>query len=255
MLSKRIIPCLDVRDNQVVKGIGFRNHRIVGEILPFATHYSNSGADELVFYDITASCEERTVSLQWISQVAQTLAIPFTVAGGIRTFDQAKAILHAGADKISINSPALENPNLINELSKQFGSQCVVVGIDSQWIMDDYYVHQYTGSEKTSRNAQRSTREWIKEIQDRGAGEVVLNCMQADGRRAGYDLPQLQEMGTLCQIPMTASGGAGSLTDFSEVFLKTNISGALAASVFHDKILTINEVKSALKALKIEVRL
>ena len=255
MLTKRIIPCLDVRDNQVVKGIGFRNHRIIGDIIPLTALYSNSGADELVFYDITASCEQRTVSPQWINEVAQKLCIPFTVAGGIRSFEQAKAVLHAGADKISINSPALENPNLINELANSFGKQCVVVGIDSQCLIDDYYVYQYTGDEKTSQNAKRKTREWIKEIQERGAGEIVLNCMQADGRRTGYDLIQLQEMSSLCQVPLIASGGAGALADFSELFLKTSVSGALAASVFHDKILTINDVKSTLKALNIEVRL
>lgn len=255
MLTKRIIPCLDVRDNQVVKGIGFRNHRIIGDILPLAQLYSNSGADELVFYDITASCKQRSVSPQWINDVAQSLCIPFTVAGGIRSLDQAKAILHAGADKVSINSPSLENPNLINELANNFGRQCVVIGIDSQWQDDDYYVYQYTGNEQTSRNAKRKTRNWIKEVQERGAGEIVLNCMQADGKRSGYDLRQLQEMGALCQVPLIASGGAGTLNDFSEVFIKTSVSGALAASVFHDKILTINDVKSTLKALNIEVRL
>lgn len=255
MLTKRIIPCLDVRNNQVVKGMGFRNHRVIGEILPLAELYSNSGADELVFYDITASCEQRAVSPQWISAVAKVLHIPFTVAGGIRSFEQAKAILHAGADKISINSPALERPSLINELADNFGKQCVVVGIDSQWSIDDYYVYQYTGNEKTSKNAKRKTRDWINEVQERGAGEIVLNCMQADGRRSGYDLMQLQEISSLCQVPLIASGGAGRLSDFSQVFLKTSVSGALAASVFHDKILTIYEVKSTLRALNIEVRL
>lgn len=178
MLTKRIIPCLDVRDNQVVKGIGFRNHRVIGDILPLAAYYSDAGADELVFYDITASSDRRTVCHEWVTQVAGQLTIPFTVAGGIRSFEQAKTLLHAGADKISINSPALERPELINELSAQFGSQCVVVGIDSQWQIDDYYVYQYTGSEKTSFNSKRRTRDWITEVQERGAGEIVLNCMQ-----------------------------------------------------------------------------
>jgi imidazole glycerol-phosphate synthase subunit HisF len=255
MLTKRIIPCLDVRDNQVVKGVGFRNHRIIGDILPLTAHYSQSGADELVFYDITASSDQRSVNPEWVSQVASTLCIPFTVAGGIRSFEQAKAILNAGADKISINSPALERPQLINELSTQFGSQCVVVGIDSQWIEDDYYVYQYTGSEKTCKNSTRKTRDWIKEVQDRGAGEIVLNCMQADGMRSGYDIVQLQKMNDLCHVPLIASGGAGAIEDFNELFIKVPLSGALAASVFHDKILTIREVKAALNALNIEVRL
>lgn len=255
MLTKRIIPCLDVLDNQVVKGIKFRNHKIIGDILPLAAHYSASGADELVFYDITASSDQRLVCPDWVNQVAATINIPFSVAGGIRSFEQAKSILNAGADKISINSPALENPSLINELSTQFGRQCIVIGIDSQWIIDDYYVYQYTGNEAKSINSKRKTREWIKEIQDRGAGEIVLNCMQSDGVRCGYDIQQLQEMHTLCQVPLIASGGAGTTTDFIEVFLKARVNGALAASVFHDNILTINEVKLALKAQKIEVRL
>ena len=255
MLTKRIIPCLDVRDNQVVKGVKFRNHRIIGDIMPLAAHYSAAGADELVFYDITASSDQRSVCPGWVSQVANTINIPFTVAGGIRSLEQAKSILNAGADKISINSPALENPSLINELSAHFGSQCVVIGIDSQWIIDDYYVYQYTGDETKSVNSKRKTREWIQEIQDRGAGEIVLNCMQSDGVRSGFDVQQLQEMRTLCWLPLIASGGAGTTDDFVDVFLNAQVNGALAASVFHDKILTINEIKLALRAKKIEVRL
>lgn len=255
MLTKRIIPCLDVCDNQVVKGVNFRNHRIIGAVLPLATHYSASGADELVFYDITASSDQRSVSPQWINQIAQNINIPFTVAGGIRTIEQAKSVLNAGADKISINSPALEKPSLINELCAQFGSQCIVIGIDSQWIIDDYYVYQYTGNESTCINSQRKTSEWIQEVQDRGAGEVVLNCMQADGVRSGYDITQLQKMKTLCHVPLIASGGAGCANDFVTVFQETKISGALAASVFHDQILTIEEVKQSLKEKNIEVRL
>lgn len=255
MLTKRIIPCLDVRDNQVVKGVAFRNHRIIGDVVPMAAHYSDSGADELVFYDITASSDKRVVSCEWVEKVAETLCIPFTVAGGVRSFNQAKALLNAGADKISINSPALENPDLINELSGRFGRQCIVVGIDSQWINDDYYVYQYTGNEKITINSRRKTREWINEVQERGAGELVLNCMNADGSRLGYDIEQLNKLSASCSIPLIASGGAGTINDFSDVFMHTKVSGALAASVFHDKTFTINEVKTALKALNIEVRL
>lgn len=255
MLTKRIIPCLDVCDNQVVKGIKFRDHRIIGDILPLAKYYSEAGADELVFYDITASSEQRGVSPGWISQIAAIINIPFTVAGGIRSFVHAKSILNAGADKISINSPALENPSLINELSSCFGTQCVVIGIDSQWVNDDYYVYQYTGNEKTSINSKRKTRDWIREVQDRGAGEIVLNCIQADGVRAGYDLKQLEDLQSLCAVPLIASGGAGSDHDFVSLFQNTTISGALAASIFHDKITTINDVKKALRAHNIEVRL
>ncbi|WP_131779567.1 imidazole glycerol phosphate synthase subunit HisF [Legionella bozemanae] len=255
MLTKRIIPCLDVRDNQVVKGVKFRNHRVVGDTLELAADYSAAGADELVFYDITASSEQRSVCPDWVHQVAETINIPFTVAGGIRSLNQAKSVLNSGADKISINSPALENPDLINELSRNFGSQCVVIGIDSQWIDNDYYVYQYTGDEKKILNSRRKTREWIREVQDRGAGEIVLNCMQSDGVRRGYDLHQLNQVRPLCQVPLIASGGAGSLDDFTKVFLESRVDGALAASIFHDKILTIHEIKLALKKQKIEVRL
>ena len=255
MLTKRIIPCLDVRDNQVVKGVKFRNHRIVGDILALAAEYSAAGADELVFYDITASADQRVVCPDWVNKVAATINIPFTVAGGIRSNNQAKALLNAGADKVSINSPALENPTLINELSQQFGSQCIVIGIDSQWLVDDYYVYQYTGDVHKTLNSKRKTREWIKEVQDRGAGEIVLNCMQSDGVRTGYDLRQLQQMRPLCQVPLIASGGSGTAHDFTEVFIKSQVSGALAASVFHEKIVTINEIKSALKQQNIEVRI
>lgn len=255
MLTKRIIPCLDVRDNQVVKGVKFRNHRVVGDILELAADYSAAGADELVFYDITASSEQRSVCPDWVHQVAETINIPFTVAGGIRSLNQAKSVLNSGADKISINSPALENPDLINELSRSFGSQCIVIGIDSQWIDNDYYVYQYTGDEKKILNSRRKTREWIREVQDRGAGEIVLNCMQSDGVRRGYDLHQLNQVRPLCQVPLIASGGAGSLDDFTKVFLESRVDGALAASIFHDKILTIHEIKLALKKQKTEVRL
>lgn len=255
MLSKRIIPCLDVHDNKVVKGVKFRNHRVIGDILPLATRYSRQGADELVFYDITASSDRRSVCPNWVNQIAATINIPFTVAGGIRNLETAKAILHAGADKLSINSPALENPNLINQLSSEFGSQCVVIGIDSQWVEDDFYVYQYTGDESKSKNSRRKTSDWVHEVQERGAGEIVLNCMQADGVREGYDLKQLARIRQLSKVPLIASGGAGKVADFVHVFLRTEVSGALAASVFHDNILSITDVKQQLAANHIEVRL
>ncbi|CDZ79027.1 Imidazole glycerol phosphate synthase subunit HisF [Legionella massiliensis] len=255
MVAKRIIPCLDVCNNQVVKGVKFLNHRVVGDVLELAKHYSAMGADELVFYDITASSDQRTVSASWINQVAATINIPFTVAGGIRSVAAARAILQAGADKLSINSPALENPSLINELSDEFGSQCVVIGIDSQWLDDDFYVYQYTGDVTKSRNSKRKTLDWIKEVQERGAGEIVLNCMQADGVRSGYDLRQLQLARKQIQVPLIASGGAGKIDDFVQVFLQAKVDGALAASVFHDKLLSIAEVKQQLQTNNIEVRL
>lgn len=254
MVAKRIIPCLDVSDNQVVKGVKFRNHRIIGDILPLAAKYSAEGADELVFYDIKASSSERSVCPVWINQIAQAINIPFTVAGGIRSLMTAKAILHAGADKLSINSPALENPELINQLAQEFGNQCVVVGIDSQWVDDDYYVYQYTGDETKAKNSRRKTLEWIKEVQDRGAGEIVLNCMQVDGVRLGYAIDQLQLVREITHVPLIASGGAGCAEDFVQVFLQARVDGALAASVFHDELLSITEVKQALSTNQIEVR-
>jgi len=255
MLTKRIIPCLDVRDHQVVKGVQFRNHRVVGDILALAEFYSREGADELVFYDIMASSDERSVSTDWVSKVARTINIPFTVAGGIGSLEKAQALLNAGADKISINTPALQNPSLINELSTVFGSQCVVVGIDSQWVEDDYYVYQYTGDESKSCNSRRQTMEWVREVQDRGAGEIVLNCMQSDGVRQGYDLVQLQKVRSITTLPLIASGGAGKASDFLEVFEKAKVDGALAATVFHDRILSIGDLKQMLYNNHLPIRI
>src|SRR5277367_4949225 len=186
VLAKRIIPCLDVRDGQVVKGVRFRDHRIVGDILELAARYRDQGADELVFYDISASPEGRSVDRTWVSRVARTLDIPFCVAGGIRSVAEAEAVLAAGAEKISVNSPALEDPSLIDDLSERFGAQCIVVGIDSQTVNGEYRVQQYTGDIRRTRNTARSTIEWAAEVQRRGAGEIVLNCMSSDGVRGGY---------------------------------------------------------------------
>ena len=254
MLTKRIIPCLDVCNGQVVKGVKFRNHRIIGDVIPLASFYASEGADELVFYDITASSDQRSVCPQWVNQVASTLNIPFTVAGGIRSIEIARSILNAGADKLSINSPALESPELINQLSKEFGSQCVVIGIDSQWVDNDYYVYQYTGDEAKSKNSRRKTSDWVREVQARGAGEIVLNCMQSDGVREGYDMTQLQQMRAITKVPLIASGGAGSVDNFVRVFQDAHVDGALAASIFHEKILSISVVKRALAENNIEVR-
>jgi cyclase len=254
MLTKRIIPCLDVYQGKVVKGIKFRQHRVIGDILTMAADYSQQGADELVFYDITASSEGRVVNSVWINEIAKAINIPFTVAGGIRTVDQAKAVLAAGADKISINSPALETPDLIDKLSRFLGKQCIVIGVDSQWIDKDFYVYQYTGDETKSYNSKRKTVDWIKEVQDRGAGEIVLNCMQVDGVGKGYDLEHLQHIRAITQVPLIASGGAGQEKDFVDVFLHAHVDGALAASVFHDRLLTIDDVKQTLAAHNIEVR-
>jgi len=238
----------------VVKGLRFREHRVVGEIIELARRYRDDGADELVFYDITASPEGRSVDRRWVSRVAEVLDIPFCVAGGVRTVSDAEQILAAGAEKISINSPALERPGLIDELARRFGAQCVVVGIDSQAAPDGLHVHQYTGDPARSRDTQRATLAWLREVQDRGAGEIVLNCMGADGVRAGFDLEQLYAARAACQVPLVASGGAGAVEHFEAAFRHGEVDAALAASVFHSGAIAIGALKQFLRARGIEVR-
>ncbi len=254
MLAKRIIPCLDVKHGKVVKGIQFKNHCVVGDIEEYALYYKNTGADELVFYDITASSDGRSVDRKWVSKVARILDIPFCVAGGIRTIEDARKILASGADKVSINSPALENPELISELSNEFGSQCVVVGIDSYETNGDYYAYQYTGDPNKIRPTLRKTRDWVVEIQKMGAGEIVLNCMNQDGVKNGYDTKQITQLRSLSTVPFIASGGAGSMDDFAQVFQTCNVDGALAASVFHSRKIIISDLKRFLSQKNIEVR-
>lgn len=254
MLAKRIIPCLDVKHGQIVKGVKFRDHKIIGNILEYAKYYSASGADELVFYDITASSEHRTVDKSWINAIAKDINIPFCVAGGIRTLQDAEAVLNAGAEKISINSPALEDPSLINKMVAVFGEQCIVIGIDSKRTGNTFAVCQYTGSEATSKLTQRETSEWVKEVQDRGAGEIVLNCMDSDGVKDGYDLEQIKVLREISHVPLIASGGAGELSHFLDVFNVTNVDGALAASVFHTKQIQIKDLKNYLLSNKVVVR-
>jgi cyclase len=247
MITKRIIPCLDVRDGQVVKGIGFRDHKIVGDIVDLAQIYMDQGADELVFYDITASTRTDGIAPVWVDRIASFLNIPFCVAGGIRSAHQARAILNAGADKISINSPALENPQLITDLADIFGVQCVVVGVDSRKESDgDYYVYQYTGDESKTIASKRRTLDWVQEVQERGAGEIVLNCMNQDGVKNGYDIAQLQKMRDVLNIPLIASGGAGEMAHFKDVFQAADVDGALAASVFHYGHIQIPDLKNYL---------
>jgi len=244
-----------VRDGQVVKGVRFRDHRVVGDILELATRYRAEGADELVFYDITASPEQRSVDRSWISRIAAVLDIPFCVAGGIRSVADAEAVLNAGAEKISVNSPALAEPALIDRLAHRFGSQCVVVGVDSQTVGDDFLVYQYTGDPERSRSTARRTLDWVREAQDRGAGEIVLNCMASDGVRTGYDLAQLQKVRVVCRVPLIASGGAGAMEHFADVFSVAHVDGALAASVFHSGAIAIPDLKRYLREQQIEVRL
>jgi imidazole glycerol-phosphate synthase subunit HisF len=243
-----------VRDGQVVKGVRFRDHRVVGDILELAARYCAEGADELVFYDITASPEQRSVDRGWISRVARELDIPFCVAGGIRSVAEAEEVLNSGAEKISVNSPALASPDLIDALARRFGSQCVVVGIDSQTVGDDFEVHQYTGDPERSRGTRRRTLDWAREVQERGAGEIVLNCMASDGVRAGYDIAQLRAVRAICHVPLIASGGAGTPSHFAEVFQHARADGALAASVFHSGSIGIGELKAYLRTQRVEIR-
>lgn len=256
MLAKRIIPCLDVRHGEVVKGVQFRNHEIVGDIEPLARRYAAVGADELVFYDITASADDRVVDKSWVERVAEHIDIPFTVAGGIRSLEQARTILAMGADKISINSPALREPKLIDQLVAEFGQQCIVLGIDSFFNQDTgrYEVYQFTGDESRSQKTRWQTADWLAEVIDRGAGEVVLNCMNQDGVKNGYDIAQLQQMRHICPVPLIASGGAGRMEHFIDVFQQADVDGALAASVFHKNIINMDQLKQALTHAAIPVR-
>jgi cyclase len=237
----------------VVKGVRFRDHRDVGDIVDHALRYRDEGADELVFYDITASAEDRALDLEWVRRIARVIDIPFAVAGGLRSRDQAAACLDCGADKVSINSPALERPELIEELARDFGSQCVVLGVDSMAQDGDYFVHQYTGSAEKSRDTGRRTLDWIGEAARRGVGEIVLNCMRRDGVRDGYDIAHLAAAVAAVPVPVIASGGAGAPGHFRAAF-DAGASGALAATIFHDRIVAIPDLKEALARCGIETR-
>ncbi|RAP56339.1 imidazole glycerol phosphate synthase subunit HisF [Oleiagrimonas sp. MCCC 1A03011] len=255
MLTRRIIPCLDVRDGQVVKGVRFRDHVVMGGIVELALRYRDAGADELVFYDITASPEGRRVDRDWVERVARVLDIPFCVAGGIRSVGDAREVLYAGADKVSVNSPALERPELIDELSVAFGVQCVVVGIDSLRDEDGRWrVRQYSGDPDRTRALSRDTLDWVREAQQRGAGEIVLNCMGSDGVRDGYDIEQLARVREICSVPLVASGGAGAVRHFVEVFREAGVDAALAASVFHAGDIAIPDLKRQLAEQGVPVR-
>jgi cyclase len=255
VLSRRIIPCLDVRDGRVVKGVRFRDCVAVGAIEDLARRYADEGADELVFYDITASTAGRCVEAAWVARVAALIDIPFCVAGGIRSVADARRVLAAGADKVSVNSPALARPALVDELADSFGSQCVVVGIDSLRDADGHWrVRQYTGDAAATRALARTTLDWIDEVQRRGAGEIVLNCMGSDGVRDGYDLEQLRAMRAACAVPLVASGGAGTPAHFAAAFLEADVDAALAASVFHSGEVRIPALKDYLRGRGIEVR-
>ncbi|AKZ65942.1 imidazole glycerol phosphate synthase subunit HisF [Candidatus Palibaumannia cicadellinicola] len=257
MLAKRIIPCLDVHNGQVIKGIQFRNHKIIGDIVQLARRYAEEGADELVFYDITASSDGRLVDKSWIARVAEVIDIPFCVAGGIKSVAQAAEVISFGADKISVNSPAIEDPDLISRLADRFGIQCIVVSIDTWYnrLLNQYQVKQYTGDEKSIKLTKWQTLDWVEEVQIRGAGEIVLNMMNQDGGCLGYDLLQLQHVRKNCRVPLIASGGAGTMQHFLDALINAEVDGVLAASVFHKKIINISELKTFLADKGVNIRL
>lgn len=251
MLTKRIIPCLDVKDGLVVKGKNFKNLMYAGNAVSLAKKYNNDGADELVFLDITASNEKRKTIVNLVKQVAKEIFIPFTVGGGISTVTDIRGILAAGADKVSINTTAVKNPSLISEAAKQFGSQCIVVAIDAKKINGKFKVFIKSGKRPTSLDA----LSWAKKAQELGAGEILLTSIDQDGTKKGYDIELTKLISNAVTIPVIASGGAGSLADFSAVFKEGNADAALGASVFHYRQYTIPEVKKYLAKKQVSVRL
>ncbi|WP_312992100.1 imidazole glycerol phosphate synthase subunit HisF [Chryseobacterium flavum] len=250
MLKKRIIPCLDIKDGSTVKGVNFEDLKNAGDPVELAKKYEQEGADELVFLDITATIENRKTFVQLVKDIAKELSIPFTVGGGISSVEDVRKLLVAGADKISINSSAVKNPVLISDLAKEFGSQCIVVAIDTRQVGDKDLVHIRGGREAT----ELSTVEWAKQAESLGAGEILLTSMDGDGTKNGFDLRITRLVAETVSIPVIASGGAGTTNDFVKVFNETKATGALAASIFHFNEIGIQELKQQLKTQKIEVR-
>lgn len=250
MLAKRIIPCLDVKNGKVVKGINFENLRDIGSPSELAEEYERQGADEITFLDITASLESRQTMLDVVSETAKRLFVPLTVGGGIRTYSDMRDALNAGADKVSVNSAAVSNPEIITECSEGFGSQCVVVAIDAKRTGDGWRVATHGGTRLTDLDAV----EWAQRVQDLGAGEILLTSMDADGVKTGYDIPLTAAVADAVSIPVIASGGCGSKEHIYEVFSQTNASAALAASIFHYRECTVGDVKQYLRDRGINVR-
>ncbi len=251
MLTKRIIPCLDVKDGRTVKGVNFVDLRDAGDPVELADRYAREGADELVFLDISATLEKRKTLIALVNQVAAAIHIPFTVGGGISSVQDVKALLDAGADKISINSAAVKNPGLINEIANEFGSQCLVVAIDTRRVGDQDLVHTHGGTKPT----ELQTLAWAKEVADRGAGEILLTSMDHDGTKAGFAVGLTLKISELVSIPVIASGGGGTIAHFEDIFVAGKADAALAASIFHYKEVEIADLKQALKAKQIPMRL
>ncbi|WP_234736220.1 imidazole glycerol phosphate synthase subunit HisF [Tellurirhabdus bombi] len=251
MLTKRIIPCLDIKDGRTVKGTNFVNLRDAGDPVELGAIYAAQGADELVFLDITATVDERKTLVELVRRVAHVVNIPFTVGGGISSKADVSALLNAGADKVSINSSAVRNPDLIDELAQEFGSQCIVVAIDTRYISQEHIVHTHGGRRPTTLR----TIPWAKEIEDRGAGEILLTSMDTDGTKAGFALELTAQISGAANIPVIASGGAGSMAHFVDVFTEGKADAGLAASIFHFKEIEIPALKTYLRQQGIEMRL
>lgn len=250
-LAKRIIPCLDIKDGQVVKGVNFVGLRDIGDPVALAKFYNDALADELVILDITASFEHRQIIIDLIKQIAKEIYIPLTIGGGIRTLDDIYMLLDSGADKISLNSSAIANPSLIEQAAKRFGSQCVVVAIDVRSGENGYEVYVKGGRERTGIGL----REWARIAQDKGAGEILLTSMDTDGTKSGYDIAALRILRDEISLPIIASGGAGKMEDFTEIFSLDLADAALAASIFHNDEISIRSLKSYLHDRGISVRL
>lgn len=251
MLTKRIIPCLDIKDNRTVKGTNFLHLRDAGDPVELAVRYCEEGADELVFLDITATTEKRKTLANLVREIAMNINIPFTVGGGINSISDVSILLENGADKVSINSSAVKNPSLINELAKNFGSQCVVLAIDAKFIHTEWRVVTHGGRFSTNL----SVNEWAKEGTERGAGEILLTSMEHDGTKAGFAVNLTRQIAEEVSVPVIASGGAGKLEDFAVIFEEGKADAALAASIFHFNEISIPGLKKYLTDKKIEVRI
>lgn len=251
MITKRIIPCLDIKDGRTVKGINFENIKDAGDPVELAIEYAKQGADELVFLDITATNEKRKTLSELVARIAKHINIPFTVGGGISSIEDVSILLNSGADKISVNTSAVKNPQLIKELANQFGSQCVVLAIDTKFENNDWYVYLNGGRVKTDLK----TIDWAKQAVELGAGEILLTSMNNDGTKDGFALDITKQISEAVNVPVIASGGAGNMQHFEDVFKNGNADAALAASVFHYKEIAIPQLKTYLKENNIEIRL
>jgi cyclase len=250
VLTRRIIPCLDIQGGRVVKGVTFSNLRDAGDPLERAQMYMNTGADELCFLDVTASIEDRPLLFDLLRRLSEVLFIPFSVGGGVRSVEDARSLLRAGADKISINTAAVNRPEVLGELAAAFGAQCVVLSVDALKAGSDWVVTTHGGRMRTKHRV----LDWVKEAAERGAGEILLNCIDTDGKRAGFELDLTAQVADAVHVPVIASGGAGNAADFVALFTRTGAQAGLAASIFHDGTLTPQKIKDDLAAAGVEVR-